>query len=640
MKNRSIRARHLVPALSVLSLAVAASLQAQTIELNPVVVSATRIEQKLLDVIPSATVISREEIERSQAPTFIDLIQGQPGIEIGRNGGPGAVASIFMRGQGGTNVAVFVDGIPVQRDAIGVLKLIDLPPSQIEKIEILRGNMGAIYGESAVGGAIHIFTLAGASKSGATGSLTLGSRNTSNLTAGYNLSGDDFRLGLSVQKFKTDGFSAMNPGQSSLVNPDNDAFERESFFINGEKRVSKDLTIGFQADQIDSKVNYDSNSDRGLIYNTNSPYNLLRDEYTTERSDKHQSRQKSSDFTAYTRFKPSTDWTSRFAMTHSRFDGREFRNDAGNGAYEGDQLGIQWGNTYKLGTGHANFGVDVNNAEFKTPTKYVRDSLGYYVGYSGRLERLDYQANLRRDEIKSKDGTTSKENSANTWLIGGGYSLTDSAKLIGLVSTSFRAPAVSDLFGVPSWGQNPNPNLKPSEHKGGEFGLQQQSVLGLLRAVYFKTETKNDFAWANNQISNIAKSENKGIELSLSGNAAGWGYKLSAVAQDPKNTESGERLARRAKEYGSIGLTKTAMGIDWGSNVIWSGNRTDSHVVSFAPVTNSSYTVVNLTAVKKLTSEWTGRIKVENAFDESYQLAHGFNTPPRGVFVTLQYQPK
>jgi vitamin B12 transporter len=57
-------------------------------------------------------------------------------------------------------------------------------------------------------------------------------------------------------------------------------------------------------------------------------------------------------------------------------------------------------------------------------------------------------------------------------------------------------------------------------------------------------------------------------------------------------------------------------------------------------VTNSSYTVVNLTAVKKLTSEWTGRIKVENAFDESYQLAHGFNTPPRGVFVTLQYQPK
>jgi vitamin B12 transporter len=57
-------------------------------------------------------------------------------------------------------------------------------------------------------------------------------------------------------------------------------------------------------------------------------------------------------------------------------------------------------------------------------------------------------------------------------------------------------------------------------------------------------------------------------------------------------------------------------------------------------VTNSSFIVVNLTASRKLTQEWTGRVKVENAFDEIYQLSHGFNTPPRGVFVTLQYQPK
>ena len=626
MKNRSIRARSAVPVLSVLSLAVAACLHAQAIELNPVVVSATRIEQKISDVIPSATVINREEIERSQAPTLVDLIQGQPGIEIGRNGGPGTLSSIFMRGQASSNVAVFIDGIPVQRDAGGGLKLVDIPPSQIEKVEILRGNMSAIYGESAVGGTIHIFTLAGAGKYGPTASVGYGSRNTSNLTAGYNLNGDDFKLGLSVQKFKTDGFSAMNPRESALVNPDKDAFERESVFINGEKRVSKDLAIGFQANSIDSKVEYDSTSNPN--FGTASP------------SDRQNSRQKSSDLTAYSRANLSTDWTSRLAITQSDFKNQEFYNGSANGAYIGNQLGVQWGNNYKLGTGNANFGVDVTNAEFKTPTKYERDSLGYYVGYSGRFDRLDFQANLRRDEIKSKESNTSQDNSANTWLIGGGYSLTESTKLIGLVSTSFRAPAVSDLFGVPSWGQNPNPDLKPSEHKGGEFGLQQRSSIGLLRAVYFKTETKNDFEWKNSQINNIAKTENEGVELGLSGAAAGWGYKLSAVAQDPKNAQSGARLARRAKEYGSIGLTKTAMGVDWGANVIWSGNRTDSHVVTFASVSNSSYSVVNLTAAKKLTPEWTGRVRVENAFNETYQLVHGFNTPQRGVFVTLQYQPK
>jgi vitamin B12 transporter len=434
------------------------------------------------------------------------------------------------------------------------------------------------------------------------------------------LNGDDFKLGLSVQKFKTDGFSAMNPRESALVNPDKDAFERESVFINGEKRVSKDLAIGFQANSIDSKVDYDGTHGSSVLHN---------------------SKQKSSDLTVFSRINLSAEWASRIAMTQSKFKNREFRNiSSTTGSFEGDQLGIQWGNTYKLGTGNANFGVDVTNAEFKTPTKYERDSLGYYVGYSGRFDRLDFQANLRRDEIKSKESNTSQDNSANTWLIGGGYSLTESTKLIGLVSTSFRAPAVSDLFGVPSWGQNPNPDLKPSEHKGGEFGLQQRSSIGLLRAVYFKTETKNDFEWKNSQINNIAKTENEGVELGLSGAAAGWGYKLSAVAQDPKNAQSGARLARRAKEYGSIGLTKTAMGVDWGANVIWSGNRTDSHVVTFASVSNSSYSVVNLTAAKKLTPEWTGRVRVENAFNETYQLVHGFNTPQRGVFVTLQYQPK
>jgi vitamin B12 transporter len=624
--KKTLRTQVFVPALSVLSMAVAASLHAQTVELEPVVVSATRIEQKLSDVIPSATVITRDEIERSQAPTLIDLIQGQPGVEIGRNGGPGSVASIFMRGQASNNVAVFIDGIPVQRDAIGGLKFVDIPPSQIEKIEILRGNMGAVYGESAVGGAIHIFTRSGTGKSGPTASASYGSRNTSDLTAGYNLNGDDYKLGFSVQKFKTDGFSAMNPSQSSSVNPDKDAFERESFFVNSEKMLSTGLVIGFQVNSIESKVEYDSTSKPD--YSPASP------------SDRQNSKQKSSDLTAFIRANLSSDWTSRFAITQSDFKNQDFYNDSENGAYIGDQLGVQWGNVYKLGTGNASFGVDLINADFKTPTKYERDSLGYYVGYSGRSSQFDYQANFRRDEIKSKEGNTSKENFANTWLIGGGYSLTGSTKLIGLVSTSFRAPAVSDLFGVPSWGQNPNPDLKPSEHKGGEFGLQLQSVLGVLRAVYFKTSTKNDFESKNNKVNNIAQTENQGLELGLSGEAEGWGYKLSAVTQDPKNAKSGARLARRAKEYGSIGLTRTSLGVDWGADVIWSGNRTDSHADTFAPVTNSSHTVVNLTAEKKLSSGWIGRVKVENAFNEKYQLAHGYNTPSRGVFLTLQYQPK
>eukprot|EP01034_Spumella_vulgaris_P022233 gene22233-28348_t len=419
-----------VPAISVLSLTMTSWAQAQTIEINPVVISATRVEQKLSNVIPSATVITRAEIERAQAPTLVDLLQGQPGIEIGRNGGPGTYSSIFMRGQNSNNVAVYIDGVRVQTDSIGALRLVDMPPNQIEKVEILRGNMGAVYGDSAVGGVINIFTRAGAGSFGPTASVSYGSRNTSDVGLGYNTKGEDFRL-----------------------------------------------------------------------------------------------------------------------------------------------------------------------------------------GYSGLYEKLDYQINLRHDQVKSKSTSTSIDKSANTWLLGLGYLLTEKFKLTGLVSTSFRAPNTAELFDVPAWGTTGNLNLKPEEHKGLELGASYATELGTLRLVRFESKTTNAIAYKSGTPSyeNIGLVENKGYETGFSGVSNGWVYKLSAVHQDPINAQTGARLARRAREYGSIYVGKTLLGIDWGTQIVASA--------------------------KKMTPEWTGRIKIENAFDQKYQLAYGYDTPPRGVFVSMQYQP-
>lgn len=620
--KKTLRTQVFVPALSVLSLAVAASLHAQTIELDPVVVSATRIEQKLSDVIPSATVITREEIERSQAATFIDLIQGQSGVEIGRNGGPGSVASIFMRGQESKNVAVFIDGTSVQRDAFGVLKLVDIPPSQIEKVEILRGNMGAIHGESAVGGVINIYTRTGATFSGPTASISYGSRNTSDAAAGYSVKGSDYRLGIALKRFDTDGFSAMNPHQSSSVNPDKDGLERESIFVNSEKIINKNVEIGFQWSRIEGDIKYDRK---------NNPFTFA----ASLPSDIQKSKQKSSDLSIFSLFKPITEWSSRIAVTQSNFENRDTYNSSISDAYDGNQLGLQWSNTYKIGSGSAIFGIDWIDAEFETPTKYERNSMGYYLGYNGRLDLLDYQVNLRRDEIESKNIGETNAQSKNTWLVGAGYHLTDTVKLVGLISTAFRAPAVGDLFG--DYG---NPNLQPQEHQGRELGVQHQSMLGSLRAVYFTTETKNDFGYGlDYKPYNIATSVNKGIELDFNGYLAGWNYGLNTVFQDPRNPATDIPRARRAKNYGSLVLSKSVLGVDWGTKISWSGKRKD---IDYDPDKqfNGSYTVVNLTASKKLSPEWTGRVKLENAFNEDYQLAYGYNTPPRGVFVTLQYQPR
>jgi len=578
------------------------------------------MEQNISDVLASVSVITRQDIERAQAPTLVDLIQGQAGIEIGRNGGPGTTASIFMRGQASTNVAVFVDGVPLQRDAYGVLRLIDLPPNQIEKIEILRGNMGAVYGESAVGGAIHIFTRAGSAASGPSATSSYGSRNSRDLAAAYRINQPELKLAISMQHFASDGYSAMNARQNpKSVNPDKDSFERSSLFAQGEMLIGNALSLGLQANRIDAKLDYDS-SFNPFTFGAASPL------------DRQRAEQQSSDLTLYGRFKPMAAWSSRLALTQSRIESQDFYNSRANGSYDGDQRALQWDNSYKIGNGNASFGFDLVDAAFKTSESYKRESRAYFAGYSARVDRLDYQANLRRDEINATSGNTSNDKSASSWLLGAGYAMTDQLKLTALLSTAFRAPAVGELFGF--YG---NPKLEPQKHKGSELGLQHQSALGRIRAVYFSTDTQNDFGYGPDyKPYNIVKSENKGFELSIAGNAAGWAYQLSAVSQDPRNAETGTALARRSKAYGSVDLTKTALGIDWASKIFWSASRKDSDFNSFV---NASYAVVNLTASTLLSPQWRARVKLENAFGARYQLAYGYDAVPRGLFIGLQYQP-
>ena len=184
-KSFRLRSGACVPVLSILSLTLTSSLKAQDIELNPVVISASRTEQQLSEVLSSVSVITRQDIEKSQAASLADLLQGEAGFEFGRNGGPGSTTSFFLRGQESKNLVVLIDGVRSQTDGGGSLTITDVPLSQVERVEVLRGNSGALYGEAAIGGVINIITLQGKGAPKAYAAATLGSRNTAELSAGY-----------------------------------------------------------------------------------------------------------------------------------------------------------------------------------------------------------------------------------------------------------------------------------------------------------------------------------------------------------------------------------------------------------------------------------------------------------------------
>jgi len=201
-----IRVRGFAPVLTALSLAVVTSVQAQSIEINPVVVSASRIEQPLSEVLSSVSVITRADIDKAQASTLADLLQGEAGYEFGRNGGPGTTTSFFLRGEESRNVVVLIDGVKSQIDSIGAIQTTDFPLNQIERVEILKGNASALYGNAAVGGVINIITRRNKGAPKAYGNLSAGSYKTTGAFAGYGGTLEDLNFDLNMGHDKSVGF--------------------------------------------------------------------------------------------------------------------------------------------------------------------------------------------------------------------------------------------------------------------------------------------------------------------------------------------------------------------------------------------------------------------------------------------------
>jgi vitamin B12 transporter len=78
-----------------------------------IVVSASRTPQTANKALASVTVISRKDIEKSQAPTLLDILRLKAGIDVSRTGGKGGEISLFIRGTNSNHVLVLIDGVRV-----------------------------------------------------------------------------------------------------------------------------------------------------------------------------------------------------------------------------------------------------------------------------------------------------------------------------------------------------------------------------------------------------------------------------------------------------------------------------------------------------------------------------------------------
>ena len=126
-----------------------------------ITITATRISTLPQNTSSSATVISSDEIDRSQQQLVADVLRGEPGIDIARTGQPGSQTGVFLRGANSDGTLVLVDGIPMNSAFNNTFDFSALAVNNIERIEILRGPQSTLYGSEALGGVINIVTKTG-----------------------------------------------------------------------------------------------------------------------------------------------------------------------------------------------------------------------------------------------------------------------------------------------------------------------------------------------------------------------------------------------------------------------------------------------------------------------------------------------
>ena len=181
------------------------------VELETMTVTGTAISDELEGKSNSITVITREEIEAASAASVDELLRTAAGLEVWKPQGVfGHASRVRMRGFASSRATVFLkDGMPINRLSCGETVHNEIPLDTVERIEVIRGAAGSVYGKGAMGGVVNIVTRKATQRPNAHVSATYGTYNTFSVDAGAGgRITDRFNFQAGYSHFESEGYFA------------------------------------------------------------------------------------------------------------------------------------------------------------------------------------------------------------------------------------------------------------------------------------------------------------------------------------------------------------------------------------------------------------------------------------------------
>ena len=608
-------------ALALLPLAImAANVHADDVyEMDNVVVTASRTAQTIDETLAPVTVISRKDIEQSQASSVPELLKRVPGMQVATSGGAGSTVSIYLRGTKTAQTLVLLDGHRIDSATSGSASLQVLDPDMIERIEVVRGPRSSLYGADAVGGVIQIFTRKGHSDPQLTLKAGAGSRGTNEYGINYGGKVNDTRFNIGGKFFETEGYD--NTSSKTNYSDDDDAYRNKSFSASISHTFSNDVEAGVNLLHSEGKNEYDS-----------SFYTRPYDEFRL------------STINAFVSLPVNDVWTTRFNTGYSDELGENFQRmldgtHKKNGSIKSMRNTASWLNDIAWADNQLlTAGIDYTNDRIeRKPTNYSVDSRynkAVFVQNQSSFDNSDLQIGLRRDKNEAFGYKT-------TGNISWGVNLSDDYRLITSYGTAFRAPTMMDLY----YPGSESPDLKPEKSKNAEVELRGKlGEVSQWSVAVFQNDMDDMLLWDGtvSKVNNIEKARIRGIEASFSTVVAAWDITASASYLDPKNLSDDEKtkdkvLQRRARQLFNLDADRSFGRFSVGGTLRGQGKSYDD------PENEdrlSGFVTVDLRTAYQFTSAVKGELKLVNLMDKEYQTAMGYEGEPRGVFVSMTWTPE
>jgi vitamin B12 transporter len=581
---------------------------ASTAEVPEIIVTASRSEQRIQDAMPATTLVTRADIDRAQTSDLPTLLRQVGGVEIAQNGGSGTVSSAFLRGAESRHTLVLIDGVPLNGLSFGTAALEHIALANIERIEIVRGNVSSLYGSAAIGGVIQIFTRESGKGQQTSVAIQKGSRGltTTSATSAINLKSNT-RLSASVESISNTGFNAIDQSKIAGTNPDIDGYTRQTYSLGARQNFDMG-NIGLTVRKTKGRTQYDNNygpatqADESLF---GSEAASLHTQLTLNSTLKFNGALSSgaeklkADVTAYPYYINSKNKNGSAGL-----DWIVAKNQTISGAVEQTTQNIESNTVY---------------------AKTSRTQNSTRLGYQATFDAHQLQANVRQDRY-------SDFGKAGTHYLGYAYRLTDAWRVNTSISTGFNAPTFNDLYYPYGSG---NINLRPERVKSRELGIQYAVAKSEARAVWFSNSyddlIANDSAFMR---VNILKARTTGVEFSGKHTINATNFSSGLTIQTPTDLTNNTRLARRADSLGFINVQHDIGDWQMGGNLKYSGARPDG------TKTLESYTLFDLTGAYRVDAAFKVTARIENVTNQKYETVYGYNQPGRGIFVGLNWQPK